>query len=357
MANPPDILIVGSVPLPDAEGVMRAVAETLGERVRRIPDGETGERLNWIEWQAPVFEGHPAFEAREFQGGGDEDWRDRGAQDWWQIRAPQALRPEANPAGLEFGPLGYAGTAQASFAVFSALKAEGVIPAACRFQVCLPTPYNVLDQRIVLEHRLLVEPAYERRMLAEVAEIAAAIPHDQLAIQWDVAHEVQNLDGGRAHWFDDPEQGILKRLIRLGEHVPEGIDLGYHLCYGDFRHRHFVEPDDTGTVTRVANGISAGLGRPLTWLHMPVPRDRIDDAYFAPLAGLKLRPETRLYLGLVHFTDGVGGTRHRMAAARKVVGDFGIATECGFGRRPPETVLPLLRIHATVAETEEAENG
>jgi hypothetical protein len=30
------------------------------------------------------------------------------------------------------------------------------------------------------------------------------------------------------------------------------------------------------------------------------------DAYFAPLAGLKLRPETELYLGLVHRDDMAG---------------------------------------------------
>jgi hypothetical protein len=30
--------------------------------------------------------------------------------------------------------------------------------------------------------------------------------------------------------------------------------------------------------------------------------------------------------------------------------DFMIATECGFGRRDPETLQELLSIHATVAE-------
>jgi hypothetical protein len=31
------------------------------------------------------------------------------------------------------------------------------------------------------------------------------------------------------------------------------------------------------------------------------------------------------------------------------VTDFSIATECGFGRRRPETIPELLRIHAAVA--------
>jgi len=35
----------------------------------------------------------------------------------------------------------------------------------------------------------MVEPAYEAAMFAELDQIAAAIPHHELAIQWDVAVE------------------------------------------------------------------------------------------------------------------------------------------------------------------------
>jgi hypothetical protein len=80
-----------------------------------------------------------------------------------------------------------------------------------------------------------------------------------------------------------------------------------------------------------------------------VPRDRSDDVYFAPLARPRLRPETELSLGLVHYTDGVAGTRRRLATAERHANRFSIATECGFGRRDPATILELLRIHAEVA--------
>ena len=80
-------------------------------------------------------------------------------------------------------------------------------------------------------------------------------------------------------------------------------------------------------------------------MHMPVPRDRADDAYFEPLNQLAMPPETRLILGLVHHTDGVAGTKGRMATADKFVADYDLATECGFGRRDPSTIEDLLRIH------------
>ena len=75
-----------------------------------------------------------------------------------------------------------------------------------------------------------------------------------------------------------------------------------------------------------------------------------DDAYFEPLQRLQFKPETELCLGLVHHTDGVDGTRRRMATAQRHVADFSIATECGFGRRDPATIPELLHIHEQVAE-------
>jgi hypothetical protein len=83
---------------------------------------------------------------------------------------------------------------------------------------------------------------------------------------------------------------------------------------------------------------------------MPVPRNRTDDAYFEPLKRLVLSPETELCLGLVHYTDGVAGTKQRLATAKKYASNFSIATECGFGRRDPRTIPELLRIYAQVAD-------
>jgi hypothetical protein len=99
-----------------------------------------------------------------------------------------------------------------------------------------------------------------------------------------------------------------------------------------------------------ANRVSRQIARPIQLIHMPVPRNRADEAYFEPLRQLELRPETELCLGLVHYTDGIAGAKRRLAAAKKYVADFSIATECGFGRRDPRTIPALLRLHAAVAD-------
>ena len=126
--------------------------------------------------------------------------------------------------------------------------------------------------------------------------------------------------------------------------VPEDIELGFHLCYGDLDAAHFVEPIDATKMVELANLIVESAGRPVAYVHMPVPVNRTDDAYFEPLSGLRLPPGTELYLGLVHVSDGVEGTRQRMAVAARYVGDFGIASECGISARPAP--VPGRGVHA-----------
>jgi hypothetical protein len=101
----------------------------------------------------------------------------------------------------------------------------------------------------------------------------------------------------------------------------------------------------------VCNALARTIKHSITYIHLPVPIARDDDAYYAPLADLKLAPDTELYLGLVHGSDGAEGTRKRMAVAQKHVPNFGIATECGMARaRKPELVRRLLDVHKEALE-------
>ncbi len=63
-----EIHLCGSIPLADAREVFTTVSHKLGSAVKRIPDGETGERLTWIRWQDHVFKDHPQLEPLESEG-------------------------------------------------------------------------------------------------------------------------------------------------------------------------------------------------------------------------------------------------------------------------------------------------
>lgn len=328
--------LVGSIPLADASEVFSSSAAALGDRLESIPDGETDQRTNWILWQAGVFAEHPDLEVNPVDEG--------------QYAPVDQYRPltGTDPAELRFDDLGYADHAESSYTEFARLVEAGEIPEHVRFQVSLPTPIAPVTQFVEPGSRAAIEPAYEEALLREVDEIAARIPHEKLAIQWDVAIELgmwEGVGGLFTPWFEDVENSIIERLARVSARVPDDAILGYHLCYGDYGHEHFVQPTDTANLVELANRLSAAVERPISWIHLPVPRERDDAAYFAPLEGLRLYPETKLHLGLVHQTDGVEGARKRIEAAQSAVEDFGVATECGFGRRPAEQVRPLLELH------------
>ncbi|HKA51235.1 MAG TPA: hypothetical protein VKK19_16755 [Candidatus Dormibacteraeota bacterium] len=342
--RPVGVHLVGSLALDSAEEVFRATSEILGERLRRIPDGETGPRSIWVGWQYTALSRVEDLEAVE---------RAQKTQG-----TPLEFRPRSgvDPRGIDLGSLGYAPEALTSYAVFQHLKAQGTIPPRVRFQVALPTPFSGTQVWVERGSREALTPAFERAMRTAVEEVVESIPANEMAIQWDVCLEVGFWDRPYFNFLDsDPmddatQATVLGNLGELGDLVPAGVELGYHLCYGDWGHQHFKQPDDAGKLVEMANGISAAVRRRVDWIHLPVPRDRDDAAYFEPLRALALQPGCELYLGLVHYTDGVEGTDRRIATARRFVTDFGVATECGMGRRPEgQDIRELLRIHRDVS--------
>ena len=341
-----DVHLVGSVPMANTEAVFRAVAGTLGDTCKRIPDGETGERSDWITWLEPVFANNPSFQKS------GEFFR---VHETGTGRERYTLKPGASVHEVEFDNLFYADIAIESYRVFKRLKQEGVIPAGTKFQVDLVPAHSVIWLFLVDSLHAAIDPIYNEALKREIDKIAAAIPHDELAIQFDVASAVfarleRNEGSNYGRDKDESLDTFSNILVDLGNQVPEDVDLLYHLCYGDSNHRHVIEPTDMGDMVDFTNRVSKRINRRIQLVHMPVPRDRSDDGYFEPLKKLQPMPETELSLGLVHYTDGIAGTKERIRAANKFVSNFSIATECGFGRRDPSTVPELLRIHAEAAK-------
>src|SRR3546814_18745804 len=103
--------------------------------------------------------------------------------------------------------------------------------------------------------------------------------------------------------------------------------------------------------------IATQFERPVDWIHLRVAIDRDDTGYFEPLTGLEAGDETAIYLGLVNARDGVDGALRRANSAAKSFKGFGIATACGFGRRPQESVVTLLQLQVEIAERLDDEIG
>jgi hypothetical protein len=337
--------LIGSVPLADAETVFRTVAAVLGPYLRRLPDGETGERRRWIYFQRLMLENHPAMEIDPtvplyalYQ------WDGKLLRETPLLR----FRADIDPDTVVF-ETGYAQAARASYALFRTLQREGAIPPGVRFQVCLPTPMASAYMYVSPKAREAYIPVYERALMQALQDIVAAIPAPQLAIQWDVCQEVLIYENFFPERPRDYKRQIVAELDRLGRSVPEAVEMGYHLCYGSPADQHLVMPRDMAIMVEIANGVRQASTPRIDFLHMPVPKDRMDAAYFRPLTDLAQSQDTTLYLGLIHYDDR-NGDQARMEAAEEFVEAFGVASECGWGRTDPTRVPSLLASHRAGVE-------
>jgi len=335
--------LVGSIGLDNVEEVFHTVGSKLGRRLKRIPDGEQGPRRLWVSFQYPFLRSSPFLRP-------DPSGALRKTSGFPLLCLAEGVTADE----LRFGELGYAREARASYQDFLAARARGDIAEGVRFQVCLPTPMSVIYAFCTARDVAVIEPAYESAMKREVDQIARHIPHADLCIQWDVCHDMIVWDGQPQDQFplvNASKDEIVARFARICEDIPADVELGFHLCYGDFGGKHFFDPVTARHLVDISNAIVKAVRHPIAYIHMPVPLPRATDDYLAPLKDLRLTPGTELYLGLIHAADGAEGAKKRIALARKYVGDFGVATECGFARaRKPDLVHKLLDIHAAVAE-------
>jgi hypothetical protein len=345
MSKQPIVHLVGSIPLPDAETVFRTVSGAVGKHLARIPDGETGIRKTWIRFLQDVLLENPAIElAKDVPPFKFVQWDGKVIREIPRLR----LKPGAKPDPASFRT-GYADMAIASWGLFERMQKAGTIPANVKFQISIPTPIAPTYNNMLPSDRPGLLPALTQHFIGEVAKIAKTLPNDRIAIQWDVCQEV-------LAWEDYYEPGpvdfrteTVDVLSRIGNAVPAAIDLGYHLCYGSPADEHMVQPKDAGIMVEMTNAVVAGVKRPIQFFHMPVPKGRTDDAYFAPLEKLRLPVGTELYLGLIHHNDAAGDAA-RLAAARRHTRVDGIGTECGMARGDPARLPALLAAHAHAAE-------
>src|SRR5262249_51801939 len=107
-----NVYLVGSVPMASAEDVFERVSAALGPRIKRIPDGETGNRSVGTPGRGPFFADNPAF---------------RKSGEFFRVHASgrgrerYTLNEGYAPADVRFDNLFYADIAEESYAVFRRL--------------------------------------------------------------------------------------------------------------------------------------------------------------------------------------------------------------------------------------------
>ena len=117
-----------------------------------------------------------------------------------------------------------------------------------------------------------------------------------------------------------------------------------------------MEPKSLAAVVERSLRIYEKTSHTIDFFHCPIAKSALDnlDAYLEPLKELipKFKEHnTDLYLGVVHYDDKPA-TEKMIEAAKRALGDypFGVATECGMGRTPPEQISDILKLSAEVSE-------
>lgn len=353
--------LCGSVPFDSAQQVFEQIGEKLGSRITSITDGETDNGRHW--W---IFSQSSFFQNENF------DLRNPWLAAWLAASAgvelkgdvePKKLEPHEYEEALKDLKPGFDVWALQSYELFKAAKAAGHVPQHVKFQVTLPTPLGVVTAFVSQIHGAPVEKIYARKMKECVDRIQRSIPHNELVIQWDYAMEPAMLDGVydyfqfkdffTPHFKENIKGELTSRLSEMIEWVARDVPVGFHLCYGDLMHMHFKEPEDTMLLAEIIEMLQKASSRHVDWVHIPVPKSRSDADYLKPLVQKNvLKPmsdnKTKLWMGLVHANDEAG-TRARIATTEEVLKGFpdlqwGISTECGWGRTPRPEVESIIEI-------------
>jgi hypothetical protein len=327
--------LTGSINVPTIDDAFALVGSRLQPGVTRVPDGEPGDRANWVLTQAAYFLDNPTLDVTDGRAA---------------VRAGTAV---------SFPAIDYHSVAAESYRKFLVAREKGTLAADSRFLVSIPTPFNAVNSFVAFDSQVEVAWAYEQQLAHSVAAIQEAIPPTDLAIQWDLPTELATVEG----WFPNPYRDVepvFAATARLARWVHDDADLTFHLCYGDSKFgaspfmgdppdeaaaarggRHIL-PRDASALVALANGLSRHVGRRIDAIQAATVAAWNKRAHWQPLADLALESNTEVYLGLLHAEDGGAGARTRAALAAEFLPEFGVSTECGLGRHSADQLEAVL---------------
>ena len=185
-----DLLLVGSLPADSADSALRAAAGFFGDLVFALPDGETGPRVAWVGYERErLVRPNPGVVVVQ------ETESPTGIPRHAYETPVFGIAPGVTELRRDSWPR--IDDAIAGYQAFSALCAEGVIPGHLRFQVGLPFPASALNgfKADFAADYPVAERAFEDLVARELRRLTTAIPPADLAIQWDLAYETQDIEG------------------------------------------------------------------------------------------------------------------------------------------------------------------
>lgn len=337
--------LVGTIPTASAADAFALAVEVLGDDLPAcLPDGETGDRLDWVNRIVERLRDHPDLELWK-----DGDWSGYENTPGFRVRPGHPF---------ETVDLDYVHYFRASWPAFREVADR--LGRHLRLQVGIP---GHLDLALIASGfrppvaRKLLGP-FRDATLREISVIQDAARHE-VVFQIEIPIELILLTRIPGPVRKVVAAVMAREILKVVHRSARGARFGIHLCYGDLNHESMGTPIDAGPLVLLANALTAAWPehQVLEFIHAPFALGAepppLDDAYYAPLADLRLPTSVRFAGGFIH--EGRSGAelielRNRI---EELLGRrIDVAASCGLGRRDLARARRNLELSRLVADAE-----
>ena len=332
--------LVGSLPADNTRDALTWVTGILGNTIGPcMPDGETGERSDWVNRLVEDLRSHPDLELVR-----DGGWT--GYTDTPAFRVKKGRR-------LRWIDLDYFAEFEKSWPAYQDL----VHGSGRRFQIGIPGHLDVAAIAFGFNLPVALRNLAPFRE-ATIREIAAiwARAGDLAVFQLEVPIELIALTKLPRSAQPAAAKRFAREVLRLVEAAPKGTRFGLHLCLGDLNNESMGAPADAGPLVILGNAIMAGWpkGRILEYVHVPLSHGSqpptMDPDYYEPLTQLWIPDRVRFIGGFIHEKSLI---KDLVLIRDQIEFNLGrqidVAASCGLGRRNQKAAQLNLEIAHAVA--------
>ena len=339
--------VVGSVPVGSTKDALALLGEELGERLGpTVPDGQPGDRRNWIYRIVEGLRHHPQLELVR-----DGSWRDYSDIPAFRVRRGRRMR---------WVDLDYLAIFERSWPDFLEFNSS----ESRTFQVAIPSPAGLAYVAFGMSPARTA-PNVATFRDATIREISAihTRANGEVVFQLELPIELKIIARLPLAAREVMAGRLAAEVLRLVTSAPRGARFGLHLCLGDLRQRALADPANAGTAVLLANAIMADWApdRSLEYVHVGLAAGSrpptLEPDYYAPLRTLWIPPEVRFIGGFIHEKRSIAELMAIRDELEHLLGrTVDVAASCGLGRRDLEAARHNLRLAREVTEAETAKS-
>ena len=293
---------------------MTLAAARTGKYLATLPDGETGDRADWVTTQLPLRGTHPGLITVR---------RSRMHRSPLNpfIHTPLYLVRPGQTLSADWLDLGYAAAAR-SAPILADLATRHTL-AGVRLQVGIPGP---LDMAVfswvnpLRQYQIEADAALREVEAIEAFTGRTAVHQVEIPVETYLVAKAPRRARGKI------AARLARRVTEFIARVPAGSTWIVHLGVGDPHAMPLVTLRDTAALVELGNALGSQwpAGRTFDALHLPLGDGThpapLRAGYYAPLADLALPPTVHVSAGLAHADADLEDQLPTLAAAEKAAG-------------------------------------